>query len=99
MKIIAIAAIKGYQKWLSPHKGFRCAHAALNGGTSCSSAVIEILESFPYREWNSEIRQRFHDCKSASLVLNTDANQKRRDPNNEEIGCCFYATWGLCWPE
>lgn len=33
-----------YQRWLSPHKGFRCAHAALYGGLFCSGAIARIIE-------------------------------------------------------
>jgi putative component of membrane protein insertase Oxa1/YidC/SpoIIIJ protein YidD len=36
---IATTAIGGYQKYVSPHKGFSCAHRLLYGGESCSQYV------------------------------------------------------------
>lgn len=40
---IAIACIGGYQRYLSPHKGFVCAHRRLHGGDSCSQYVKTVL--------------------------------------------------------
>ncbi|CAM4384906.1 membrane protein insertion efficiency factor YidD [Deinococcus marmoris] len=39
----ALAGIVLYQRWLSPLKGFRCAHAAFYGGESCSVAIARII--------------------------------------------------------
>ncbi len=41
----ALAGIALYQRWLSPHKGFRCAHAAFYGGASCSSAIAQAIRT------------------------------------------------------
>ena len=38
----ALTGIALYQRWLSPHKGFCCAHAALYGGQSCSAAIAAL---------------------------------------------------------
>lgn len=40
----ALAGIALYQRWLSPHKGFCCAHAALYGGPSCSAAIAQTIQ-------------------------------------------------------
>ncbi|HAZ49213.1 MAG TPA: hypothetical protein DDW76_23430 [Cyanobacteria bacterium UBA11369] len=34
-----IASIKAYQRYISPHKGFSCAHRLLYGGESCSGYI------------------------------------------------------------
>ena len=39
----ALAGIALYQRWLSPRKGFRCAHAAFHGGASCSAAIAQTI--------------------------------------------------------
>ncbi|MEM5550874.1 membrane protein insertion efficiency factor YidD [Pseudoalteromonas neustonica] len=44
MKYLALLLIRFYQKRISPYKGFRCAHAALHQGVSCSEAVKHIIE-------------------------------------------------------
>nr|WP_317641559.1 membrane protein insertion efficiency factor YidD [Deinococcus sp. ZS9-10] len=40
---LALTGIALYQRWLSPHKGFRCAHAAFYGGASCSAALAHAI--------------------------------------------------------
>jgi putative component of membrane protein insertase Oxa1/YidC/SpoIIIJ protein YidD len=42
---LAIAAIAFYQSWISPIKGFRCAHRAHRGGLSCSEFGKQIIRS------------------------------------------------------
>ncbi len=42
---LAIAAITGYQRYLSPYKGFRCAHRVLHQGESCSQYSANCLSS------------------------------------------------------
>jgi putative component of membrane protein insertase Oxa1/YidC/SpoIIIJ protein YidD len=46
MSPAALAAdrmVRAYQRHLSPHKGWRCAHGALHGDTTCSAAVRDVL--------------------------------------------------------
>lgn len=77
----AAVAIAGYQKHLSPRKGFSCAHRLLHGGESCSQytkrAILEqgLLVSIP------AIQQRFQACKAANQVLQAQRQPPRRDPN------------------
>jgi putative component of membrane protein insertase Oxa1/YidC/SpoIIIJ protein YidD len=35
--------IRGYQRRISPHKGFSCAYRVAHGGTSCSEAVRQAV--------------------------------------------------------
>lgn len=54
-----------YQRFISPYKGYRCAHACYHGGPSCSHAIREILvEHGLIRGWPL-VRQRFADCRHA----------------------------------
>ncbi|MFA0327404.1 membrane protein insertion efficiency factor YidD [Vibrio splendidus] len=100
MRILAILSIKGYQKHLSPRKGFKCAHARYYGGKSCSEAVIEYLEGSPLLALPSDITARFKECKMASLEMNGGKRKRRRNTGNEsESDCLFWLTWGMCWPE
>ncbi|MFP5394003.1 MAG: membrane protein insertion efficiency factor YidD, partial [Gammaproteobacteria bacterium] len=43
MKLLALGAIRLYQKFLSPHKGFCCAYAAVSGRASCSVLGYRVI--------------------------------------------------------
>ena len=61
----ATAAIRFYRRRVSPHKGFRCAHAAVFGGASCSEAVLEIVRARGVVGGWRDIGARFAACRSA----------------------------------
>ncbi len=65
----AAGCIGGYQRHLSPRKGFHCAHRVLHGGESCSQfAKTAILERGIFASL-SLARERFRECNSASRTL------------------------------
>lgn len=66
---LALAAIRLYQRRLSPRKGFRCAHAALHGGESCSGAVARIVRAKGVWRGRAHIAARFRACRSAHRAL------------------------------
>jgi hypothetical protein len=39
----ASKAVRGYQRYISPYKGFRCAHYQLHRETSCSGHFRDLL--------------------------------------------------------
>lgn len=43
---LALAAIRGYQRWLSPRKGFSCALRSVTGGASCSAYGHTVIGRF-----------------------------------------------------
>lgn len=43
MTTLALLFIRFYQRFISPRKGFRCAHAAFFGGASCSGAIYNLI--------------------------------------------------------
>ena len=65
----ALSGIRFYQRWLSPHKGFCCAHAALHGGESCSAAVARIVREDGLLAGRSRIAARFAACRTAYRTL------------------------------
>ncbi len=70
----AAGLITAYQKYLSPLKGFSCAHRVLHRGESCSQYVKRtILERGLSDAW-PESRQRFRDCRSAYLTIMASQN-------------------------
>ena len=68
---LLVGLVRFYQRFLSPHKGFCCAHRVLHGGQSCSVAVKSILlEQGAWMSWK-EIWQRFRECQVAARTLRT----------------------------
>jgi len=71
-------AITGYQRYLSPYKGFCCAHRVRHGGVSCSEFVRQaLLSDGLWRAWPA-IRLRFAECKTSALALRWEREEKRR---------------------
>ncbi|WP_092265279.1 membrane protein insertion efficiency factor YidD [Deinococcus reticulitermitis] len=66
---LALRAIRLYQRRLSRHKGFRCAHAALHGGASCSAAVARIVREDGLWAGRSRVAARFQACRAAHTAL------------------------------
>ncbi|GGI68443.1 membrane protein insertion efficiency factor YidD [Deinococcus wulumuqiensis] len=66
---LALQGIRFYQRWLSPRKGFRCAHAALHGGESCSAAIARIIREDGLRAGQPHVAARFAACRTAHVAL------------------------------
>jgi putative component of membrane protein insertase Oxa1/YidC/SpoIIIJ protein YidD len=77
---LAAWAIEAYQRFISPHKGFRCAHRTVHGRDSCSQFAKRvalkrgILALFPL------LRRRFTECGVAAQVLDYESRETRRKP-------------------
>lgn len=86
IKQTGIFLIRCYQKYLSPHKGFSCAHRVLHDDESCSQYVKRMLTEQDLQVAISLSRQRFMDCKTAKIILRSETtDQKRR--NGWNCGC------------
>jgi putative component of membrane protein insertase Oxa1/YidC/SpoIIIJ protein YidD len=72
---ISISAISGYQKYLSPHKGFACAHRVLYGGESCSQYIKRIIAEKGLKAALLQSRYRFQRCKEANLILRSQSEE------------------------
>ncbi len=66
---IACTSIAGYQKFISPRKGFSCAHRLLYGGESCSQYVKRMVAQKGLAAAIETSRQRFHACREANQIL------------------------------
>jgi len=90
VKFLALVLINFYQNYLSPYKGFCCAHAALNKGDSCSEAVKKII--IKHGLWTSYplIKTQFHECKTAykQLLDNNKKKPKDKDKKGKCYDCC-----------
>ncbi|MUG91927.1 membrane protein insertion efficiency factor YidD [Scytonema sp. UIC 10036] len=66
---ISVAAITQYQKRISPHKGFSCAHRILYGGESCSQYIKRVIAQEGLRGAMVKSRIRFQACSQANEIL------------------------------
>lgn len=74
----AIAAIAGYQRHLSPHKGFSCAHRIVYGGDSCSQYIKRAIAKQGLITAIRLSQQRFADCKASHEVFKAEKKTPRR---------------------
>lgn len=97
---IAVAAIGGYQRHLSPHKGFSCAHRVLYGDLSCSEYVKHQIQAAGLARGIVMARQRFAACREANQILRSQwesngniqsrSRKKRFWRDNCGSGCTYW---------
>jgi len=91
--------ITGYQRYLLPYKGFRCAHRVLHGGSSCSAFAKQVLLRRGVVEAFLRMRRRFVACAAAAAILHAVAaptfdrdHERRRQEWSDDTGyvlnCC-----------
>lgn len=59
---LALAAIRGYQRHLSPHKGFSCAYRCATGRASCSAHGYRVIERFGLWNGLALLQRRLRLC-------------------------------------
>ncbi|TAF59677.1 MAG: membrane protein insertion efficiency factor YidD [Oscillatoriales cyanobacterium] len=69
LRQLAVASISGYQKHISPIKGFSCAHRVLYGGESCSQYIKGAIAKLGLFGAIKASRHRFAACKGANQIL------------------------------
>jgi uncharacterized protein len=62
LRALALWAIRVYQRWVSPHKGFACAHRVHQGGASCSAVGLRLIRRHGLRRGLPLLRQRLGRC-------------------------------------
>jgi putative component of membrane protein insertase Oxa1/YidC/SpoIIIJ protein YidD len=110
---VLIRSINLYQRYISPRKGFVCAHRVLHGGDSCSEAVKRAAaEHGVIGAWRVSRRQ-FQECRAAARSLKSrkielqiaeEAERKRKKLQQTEgklphwLETCDCMTSGCsCW--
>ena len=74
---ILMQGIRGYQRFISPYKGFSCAHRRVYGGISCSAYVKQAIAQMGWKKAFPLVRQRFKDCRRAHDRWHSDAKYRR----------------------
>lgn len=62
MKSIALLAIRGYQRFISPYKGFRCAYGLHTGRCTCSGLGYRAIRRYGVVDGVSVLRERLFRC-------------------------------------
>lgn len=82
---LAAAAIRGYQRWISPYKGFRCAHRVLHRGRSCSQFALDEILSRGVLAALPAIRSQFFECRDAAIRLKSARQALATNSNSPEL--------------
>lgn len=59
---LSLRAIRGYQHYLSPHKGFCCAYRCATGRDGCSAHGYRVIERFGLIAGLALLRRRLRLC-------------------------------------
>jgi putative component of membrane protein insertase Oxa1/YidC/SpoIIIJ protein YidD len=73
MSTVAVAGIDFYRRFLSPLKGFKCAHHYVHRDGSCSTYGRDVYGKHRFLEATRLLRARFAECKQASQRLKRTA--------------------------
>lgn len=65
----AVMTISGYQRHVSPHKGFSCAYRIHRDGDSCSQYAKRVLETDGLSGFGAKLKARFAECRESHLAL------------------------------
>jgi len=101
MTALAVNLIGLYQAYLSPLKGFSCAHRIRSGGRSCSQIAKRLIGRLGLGRGLPLVRRQLQRCRQAAHVLRERATQKRRarsrrrsDAHLDWTDCCHGADCG-----
>ena len=101
---ISVYTITQYQKHISPHKGFVCAHRRLYGGESCSEHIKQTIIKEGLGHILAKSKLRFASCKQANFILKSQTEeteekpQKKKKQSYEDQTCLMDTTdlWCNC---
>ncbi|MBD2175899.1 membrane protein insertion efficiency factor YidD [Pseudanabaena sp. FACHB-1998] len=74
---LAVTAITGYQRFISPHKGFSCAHRVLYGCDSCSQYFKRVIAEEGIFTAIANAKGRFRECREANEILKMRRAERR----------------------
>lgn len=76
---LAVSMIHGYRRWISPYKGFRCAHHVVYGCGSCSDYGLEVFQSDPFLEAWSKLKERLKACRTAKQIYQSQSQETEEE--------------------
>ena len=75
---LATWAIEAYQRFISPYKGFCCAHRAVHGRDSLLAVRQRVAKKRGVLAMFGLLRRRFTECSVAAQVLDYESRESRR---------------------
>jgi len=75
LNLIIRVMLRGYTRFLSPHKGHGCAHRIVLGGHSCSSYYEQALDDHRVLDATRLLCQRLRAC--SEVARNTKGDDGR----------------------
>lgn len=98
LKFLLVISIKAYQRYVSPIKGFNCAHNHLYGEGSCSNWALSILDNKGVIALCAEMPTRIEQCNDASEKIKENSDCKKHDSDSSNVDkCCIPAEITSCW--
>ena len=100
MKTLALYAIRIYQRFLSPYKGFRCAYAAVSGRASCSALGYRAIRRFGLWRGLGVLDERLLKCGVAHRRHRPLGRARTHGPLAHQAGSvscdlpCDACSWG-----
>ena len=79
---LLLAAIRGYKRRLSPHKGFACAYRVHEGCASCSSLGLRAISRYGAWRGLGVLRLRLEQCH----LVAEEHRAQRRAPASAQAG-------------
>ena len=102
MRTLALAAIRLYQRFVSPHKGFACAYRVHTGRCSCSQLGFRAIRRFGVTKGWGLLRQRTGLCGVAHRRFTPlRPRPPARERGDCDLPCDFDISpspgkWGWC---
>ncbi|MDP3538368.1 MAG: membrane protein insertion efficiency factor YidD [Azonexus sp.] len=87
MRQLALAAIRLYQRHLSPHKGFCCAYRHHTGHASCSTLGYRAIRRLGLWRGIGVLRQRLGKCGVAHRRYSRPQNVFRHQAGFCDLSC------------
>ncbi len=79
---LLLAAIRGYKRHLSPHKGFACAYRVHEGCASCSCLGLRAVSRYGAWRGLGVLRLRLEQCR----LVAQEQRERRRAPALAQAG-------------
>lgn len=74
LRMPALGLIWAYQNFISPYKGFSCAHRVVHGGAGCSGYAKERIRESGLLAAIPDIRERLQDCRATALAARSNCD-------------------------
>ena len=99
MKFLLLCFIRTYRRYVSPIKGFSCAHNYVYGQGSCSDWALNVIESDGIWGFLVELPTRIRQCNAASKQVGAEEKSDGEDTREEgQIDkCCIPVEIASCW--